>query len=45
MKQSSGYAGRVTNKGSQEVKAPFTQPAGKTPVVKTGEDLRTGGKR
>ncbi len=39
-----GYEGKITNKGAQMVKAPFAQPAGKDPKVKTGGDLRVGKK-
>lgn len=40
-----GYEGRVTNSGTQVVKAPFQQggKGGKT-IVKTGTDLRSGRK-
>lgn len=43
MAEKKGYAGRIANAGSQEVKAPNQVKAkgGKT-VVKTGGDLRTG---
>ena len=37
-----GYAGKITNKGAQEVKAPFAQAEGKKPTVKMGGDLRSG---
>ena len=37
-----GYEGTVSNKGAQEVKAPYPQKDGKAPKVKTGNDLRTG---
>lgn len=36
------YAGKITNKGAQEVKAPYAQGGGKEPKIKTGGDLRTG---
>ena len=36
----SGYAGKITNKGNQEVKAVYAQSAPKSPKVKTGGDLR-----
>ena len=35
------YAGRIKNKGSQEVKAPFQQQGTKKGIVKKGGDLRT----
>ena len=38
------YAGKITNKGAQEVKAPYAQAEGKQPKVVTGGDLRTGKK-
>lgn len=39
----SGYAGKVKNTGTQEVKAIFpTGSGGKASKVKTGDDLRTG---
>lgn len=34
------YAGKVTNKGNQEVKAGYAQKASKSPKMKTGGDLR-----
>jgi hypothetical protein len=34
------YAGKVTNKGNQEVKAGYAQKAAKAPKMKTGGDLR-----
>lgn len=36
----SGYAGKISNKGSQEVKAVFPQSGGKSAKVTRGEDLR-----
>ena len=40
-----GYAGRISNAGSQVVKAPCPSKGKKgTGKVKTGADLRTGGK-
>lgn len=38
----SGYAGRIANKGNQTVKAVYATPAGKGPKMKKGADLRTG---
>lgn len=38
-----GYAGKVKNKGSQVVNAPFQQEGAKKGSVKTGGDLRTKG--
>lgn len=38
-----GYAGKIKNTGSQIVKAPFQQKAGKKGTVKEGGDLRTKG--
>lgn len=44
MKQS--YAGKISNKSSQEVDALFPQKKGKSPTVKKGGDLRVkGGKK
>lgn len=42
----SGYAGKISNKGAQEVKAVFPQSCGKSSKVTTGNDLRNkkGGK-
>lgn len=37
----SGYAGKISNKGSQEVKAVFSQSSGKSAKVSKGDDLRT----
>lgn len=37
------YAGRINNRGQQEVKALFSTPKGKSPKVKTGSDLRAKG--
>lgn len=44
MSNKSGYIGRIKNAGQQVVKAPnqVTDPKGGT--VKTGKDLRMGGK-
>lgn len=45
MSKHSGYTGKISNSGLQHVKAPF--PAGKgggKTVIKSGSDLRTGGK-
>ena len=39
-----GYAGKIKNTGSMEVKAVFTQTSGKKPSVKTGGDLRSSKK-
>ena len=40
-----GYIGRISNTGSQTVKAPHLNKGKKgTGKVKTGTDLRTGGK-
>ena len=36
----SKYAGKISNKGSQMVKAPYAQEAGKTSKVVKGDDLR-----
>lgn len=40
------YAGKISNKSMQEVKAAYPQPAGKAPKKETGGDLRAkkGGK-
>ena len=35
-----GYAGRVTNKGSQYIEAPFAQKKGKSAKIIKGGDLR-----
>lgn len=37
-----GYAGRIKNKGNQVVEAPIKTSSPKSPVVKTGKDLRAG---
>ena len=37
----SGYAGKIGNKGSQQVNAPFKQSTPKKGSVKKGEDLRS----
>lgn len=43
MTKESGYAGKVKNTGTQEVKAIYPKGSdGKTSKVKTGTDLRTG---
>lgn len=34
------YAGKVTNKGNQEVKAGYAQKMSKSPKMKMGGDLR-----
>lgn len=39
-----GYIGKIKNGGTQAVKAPVQHTDGKKGVVKTGNDLRTGGK-
>ena len=44
MANKSGYAGKIKNTGSMEVKAVFTQTSGKKPSVKTGDDLRSSKK-
>lgn len=42
----SGYIGKIENAGSQVVKAPNQKTTPKTgTVVKSGGDLRTGGKK
>jgi len=38
----SGYAGKIRNGGSQQVKAPSQTTPRKTGTVKTGGDLRAG---
>ena len=40
-----GYTGKVKPGGAQYVKAPFPNSTGKSPKIKTGEDLRTGKKK
>lgn len=35
-----GYIGKVSHKGAQVVKAPYTESAGKSSKVVKGEDLR-----
>jgi hypothetical protein len=37
------YAGQIKNSGSQKVEALYTTPKGKSPVKKSGGDLRTKG--
>lgn len=39
-----GYEGKISNHGSQEVKAVYSSEGGKAPKVKEGGDLRTGKK-
>ena len=39
-----GYTGRISNSGAQVVKAPSQSTKKGTGKVKTGADLRTGGK-
>jgi hypothetical protein len=39
-KEDKGYKGKINNKGSQMVEAPFAQPKGKSPSVQKGGDLR-----
>lgn len=45
MADKSGYIGRISNHGAQQVKAPLPQAAGKQPKVKEGSDLRGGKKK
>lgn len=37
----SGYAGKISNKGAQQVKAVYSQGKAKSDKVTTGNDLRT----
>lgn len=37
------YAGSISNKSTQKVEAVFPQKKGKSPVKKTGTDLRSKG--
>lgn len=39
------YAGKTSNKSAMDVKAPYAQKTGKSPTVKKGSDLRSGGKK
>lgn len=41
MANKSGYAGKIKNTGSMEVKALYQQTKTKKPTVKTGGDLRS----
>lgn len=41
MAEKKGYTGRISNKGAQEVKAPYPQGKPKGATVKTGGDLRS----
>lgn len=41
MAEKKGYIGKVSNKGAQEVKAPYPQGKPKGATVKTGGDLRS----
>jgi hypothetical protein len=41
----SGYAGSIKNSGTQVVKAPGQVTDQKKGTVKTGNDLRSGGKK
>ncbi len=42
--ETSAYAGKIKNTGSQVVKAPAQSVPQKTGTVKTGSDLRSGKK-
>ena len=44
MSERSEYAGRISQSGSQSVKAPRQKTDAKKSKVKTGSDLRTGKK-
>lgn len=44
MSGKSAYAGKIKNGGTQIVKAPRQTTDAKKGAVKTGRDLRTGGK-
>lgn len=44
MSDKSAYAGKIKNGGTQIVKAPQQTTDAKKGTVKTGRDLRTGGK-
>ena len=44
MSEKSGYVGKIANQGTQKVKAPNQTTAQHKGKVKTGGDLRTGGK-
>lgn len=41
MAEKKSYIGRISNKGAQEVKAPYPQSKPKGAAVKTGGDLRS----
>ena len=41
----SAYIGRIKNQGTQTVQAPHQSTAQKKGTVKTGGDLRAGGKK
>lgn len=45
MANKSGYAGKIKNTGSMEVKALYQQTKTKKPTVKTGGDLRSKGSK
>jgi len=41
MTEKSGYSGKISNKGAQQVKAPYPQGGSGKNTVKTGGDLRS----
>ena len=46
MEKTRGYAGKIQNRGTQNIKAPYgTGDGAKGNVKITGNDLRTGGKK
>jgi len=45
MSEKSAYVGKIANQGTQNVKAPHQAKPQNKGTVKTGSDLRTGGKK
>ena len=45
MSEKSAYVGKIANQGTQNVKSPNQTKAQDKGTVKTGGDLRTGGKK
>lgn len=46
MEKTRGYAGKIKNQGTQNIKAPYGSGGGQKGTEKiTGNDLRTGGRK
>jgi len=45
MSEKSGYVGKIANQGTQKVQAPNQSKPQNKGTVKTGNDLRSGGKK